>query len=1676
MADSATDKDKEAPGRRPGGPALRRAAAGAALLLLLPLLLALLALAGLLASERMSRAALNAALDRAGAGAGIAVHAGELSGHWVSGIELRSVTISVNDTLLARIDTLRVAYDPRRLLGRAVDIEALAVAGVSVDLDRLPPSAAAEPEAPAGDRRLWPWRPLRVGTIALRDAAIRGRRLPGARSLAIADLDARIDRLALGPGWPAFAGAEIAARIAGDSSGALAGDFLLDAKASLGGDRLRVAHLALRSPGSVLHAAGELVLGGTEAIAAAIDTATLRVTAQPLDLAEVAAFVPGLDLAGRLDLEAELAGPRRDALSGHLTGTLAGFRHGAFTIPHAALDAALAEGRAELRLDTSLDGAPFAVRGWIRPFDREPAYELTGELARLPARSPAAVHRFAGSGDIAARLAMTGRGVRPEAMDARAAIELRPAFPARHDWGRGTISARLRSGVLGVEAALAVAGGTLDATGEADLARRQFSLSSAAFAGIDLSRLAPGTLPTALNGELTAAGRGFARDELRLTATLALAPSRIGRHDLERARLRAALDPGELAVNGELVLDGAVITLDRARLARGARPALEVAGLRVAHLDLARLSGRPRPATDLGGRLEATLESTRPLPAGGGASWLRLAASGALAGTARLDLAPSTFDTVRATSGRAEVRLAGGHLALDVAATTSAGRLALRGGATDLDGDPSFTLDELTAGDLDLAPWSGRPALASRLNVAATARGRGLRRGRLVLSGTLSLDPSRVAALNLTGGQLDFGVDDGRARIAGRIAGAGGAATLSAEAELRGERPEFAAAIDLEVADLAALLARHGEPGPPGSGRLEARIVGRGRTAGDLELTGQATGSGRLRLARLDSLALALRIAGGRVTIDSLVVRSPVAEVRAGGGVPLTTAGGEADLTFTARGRDLAPLAAIAGLDTLGVRSAAIEVRLRGRRDALRFAGTAGLDHLTMNDLRLARLSASANGRLDDSLQVAVASGELDLAGLRRAAFAISTLKAGVDLAGDSARVRVAARLSDADSLDAAGIMALSSEKRRITVQTCAVHQTDARWSLQAPATITLESGAFRIDDLVVAADQGPGLLAARGGIDRRGEQDLDIRLAAFRLGFLFALRGRPDLDGEMSGHLRLTGPAAAPAVDAALATSVRSVSAGEVVALDAHLESRNGALLLDGALRSPEAPLITFEGRLPFILSLAADSVAAGGPRLAGGLLAIANEPLALAVRGEDVPLHRFQPLLDPQFASELDGRLDIDVRVPGPAESPSGRARLEVREGRLGIPRWGVIYEQVALDTELIGNRLHLTRAEVRSGDGRAVLHGDLTFRRGALPTYDLALTADQFAALRSRDLTAVVSGALAATGSGDSLRVTGTIDPKVVEVYLDPLVAQRSGTEIELAPEDLELLAETFGYGALPGRTRRSSPLLARAEIDLRIVFPRGVWVRHRVEPKLAVELAGDIAVRKPRGGRPGFYGRIETLPRRGYVEQFGRQFDVREGELLIAGDPSTLTFDLRAEYRATPTNDPGETEIVITLDVAGTPEKLGLTLGSEPELSNSEIVSLIATGSTAGFSDRGSTTGTTAAGAAAGVGLVSMTGPMTAGVEEMAERAIGLDVVQIRQDGLRGTTLVAGKYVSPSLYVGFRQPITYQEKTTESTDSSEDFEIETEYSILDWLVLNLQGSGTVFRSYLRGRYAY
>ena len=92
-----------------------------------------------------------------------------------------------------------------------------------------------------------------------------------------------------------------------------------------------------------------------------------------------------------------------------------------------------------------------------------------------------------------------------------------------------------------------------------------------------------------------------------------------------------------------------------------------------------------------------------------------------------------------------------------------------------------------------------------------------------------------------------------------------------------------------------------------------------------------------------------------------------------------------------------------------------------------------------------------------------------------------------------------------------------------------------------------------------------------------------------------------------------------------------------------------------------------------------------------------------------------------------------------------------------------------------------------------------------------------------------------------------------------------------------------------------------------------------------------------------------------------------------------------------------------------------------------------------------------------------------------VSGAAGEALGLDVFQIRQDGLRGLTLTAGRYVASRVFLSLQQPI---QLTSEAQSAGSTFGpgFELEYTARRWLRANLRGGNVPPRFFLRGRYAF
>jgi translocation and assembly module TamB len=236
-------------------------------------------------------------------------------------------------------------------------------------------------------------------------------------------------------------------------------------------------------------------------------------------------------------------------------------------------------------------------------------------------------------------------------------------------------------------------------------------------------------------------------------------------------------------------------------------------------------------------------------------------------------------------------------------------------------------------------------------------------------------------------------------------------------------------------------------------------------------------------------------------------------------------------------------------------------------------------------------------------------------------------------------------------------------------------------------------------------------------------------------------------------------------------------------------------------------------------------------------------------------------------------------------------------------------------------------------------------------------------------------------------------------------------------------------------------------------------------------LALEISGSVDVRKQPHEPLQVFGRLEALPQRSYAEQFGRRFDVETGSVVLNGDPLQALIDFVAKWEVPSAGNTNNPEATIKLGAKGTVDDLRLTFTADPAMDETQILSYITTGRP----PQGTTGQVQSEGGASSAGSALAFGQASAMVEDLGA-SLGLDVLQVRNDGVEGATMVAGSYVSPRTYLGIRQSATFQTTQSSATSTGASTEFEVEYELLRWLLLNLQGGVGDLRLMFRTRYAY
>jgi len=1102
--------------------------------------------------------------------------------------------------------------------------------------------------------------------------------------------------------------------------------------------------------------------------------------------------------------------------------------------------------------------------------------------------------------------------------------------------------------------------------------------------------------------------------------------------------LKLSTRPGGLQLTARTQLNDARLKLAASRISSGRQPTLAVRHFNFQHLDLSRFQ-RGRPHTDLNGTVE--------LHAAG-----RDLEHGVITASVRLN--GSRLRNLELQRVQVDAKLENGAVRAKGEVAAPAGMLSFAGTARPFDSTPSYQARQISFRDLDLGRLLRKQDLTTRLTGSLSSEGKGRGPKDAEVSGTLELQHSSVQHVAITGAHVNATLSDGDLELLGTVRGRYDSVLIGTAISPFDNRPKVKLMARVPLAELAAFvrpdslpkaegaayLALSGELGQPDSMRLQAELQAQGMWPGVV----------------LDSLGVEVQLAKGVVRLDTLRFRSNVATAAGSGliGVFGSARSGPARLRFGARLGDLAPLAPYLGGAGLALDSGIVTATADGTGDRLQLALSLQGGGLTNGKQRVDQIAASGRAELVNR-ELSVGRGEISARGIRTKKRSFQWLVAHGSLRDRKIGFRGEARIDARHHAVLAARLAPEAREDQLHLDTLNLRVDERRWALSHPVAITYGS-RLRVNDLVLSA--GPHRVAVDGVINPRGDQKFSVNIDSLPLEEFSQLAGLGELDGWLNASADLAGPAAQPKLTAKwdIAARARRRAVGRA---RGNVDWTSQGLNLVNTLRTPEGDSLKLSGQIPLALSLSASDSG-------GRVTRIPDGELAFDAVGQNIDLSKFQSLINPEKIRDLEGRLSLDVHARGTNEAPLLSGHIAVREAQIRIGPMAK-YHHGALDLRLEGQDARVVQGRFRSGEGQIDLGGKVGLK--AFPSLALAVSGKlkEFTAISDDQLRATVTGDVHLGGHIENPRVDGTLRLHNTDFYLQAKNLQSSAEPVELSPVDLRILERRFGP-EVASRSKRVRGFLPPWELNGKITLGKNVWLRRRSDPVMAVELTGKLQVKKKPNQELEVFGEIQPLVGRSFVQLMSRRFDLKSGNVALSGPLKEARLGLDAEYRTTEAG--GSTPVMILATVKSDSGSLDVSLDSRPVMREADIISYLTTGRPAGTDPtlESDEQGVLNAGASLAVGAA------LGSVAGKAGQRLGLDVVQVLQDRKGGQTVVAGKYVSAPLYVGFRQPIVPASTTNRSTSTQQNaVELEMEYAALRDMLVNLQAGGREMRVFLKLR---
>lgn len=481
----------------------------------------------------------------------------------------------------------------------------------------------------------------------------------------------------------------------------------------------------------------------------------------------------------------------------------------------------------------------------------------------------------------------------------------------------------------------------------------------------------------------------------------------------------------------------------------------------------------------------------------------------------------------------------------------------------------------------------------------------------------------------------------------------------------------------------------------------------------------------------------------------------------------------------------------------------------------------------------------------------------------------------------------------------------------------------DGAWRLAQPATIAQQQDDFVLDRLTL--QNNDRRLFVDGRFSLTGGQALRLsidRLPVESLRNFYPMK--TEISGLLSAQAQLGGTAAAPQINATVKLENSQIAGQRYAGLFGSASYAGKTAELKATLQQDPQHQLVANATVPMTLGWQKGWHSESRGALSGR---IQSQGLSMA----------FLNAFSGKAVQEIAGEVALDVQLRGTLDRlvPNGFVRL--RDGRVTPRALGIRIVQIAMDAQVEPSRVRISQLSARSGDGELSGSGSIGLNNFVPQDIGVALAAKNWPAMNTQEYRAVMNGSLNLNGTVKAPRINGKIVIVNGEARPNLAFLEHSNTPVNRDPT-IRIVSPGNNEASPAGGGEKSeqgadNEIVRNASARIQIHIPNNVWVKHR---SANVELSGDLQVNKTPGGKPAIAGNIDVI--RGWIGFQGRRFTLTRGRIeLTGGDKINPMLDVVGEYRIT--------NYVVNVTITGTAAKPALTLKSDPQLDQADILSLL-----------------------------------------------------------------------------------------------------------------------------------